>query len=101
MNYNSFSWRKLFSDVEKALSSSTTDADIEMKEENEKVNLITVEHSIDKDPKLAFTINENKYLEIQSTNLNSIQINFYLIDLEVLFSRNPFIQQVKKYFIIN
>ncbi len=41
-----------------------------------------------KEPKLSFSI-EKKKLEIIHSNIKQITIKFYLIDLEVLFSRNP------------
>ena len=45
------------------------------------------------EPKLTFSI-ENKNLQIIYSNLASINIKFYFIDLEILFSRRPFLKQV-------
>ncbi len=42
------------------------------------------------EPKLQFTV-ENKALQIIHANMASITIKFYYIDLEILFSRTPFI----------
>ena len=42
----------------------------------------------EKEPKLTFSI-EKKKLEIIHSNIKQITIKFYLIDLEILFSRNP------------
>jgi len=45
------------------------------------------------EPKLSFSI-ENKNLQITYSNVTSINIKFYFIDLEILFSRRPFLKQV-------
>jgi hypothetical protein len=43
--------------------------------------------------KLSFTVSD-KSLKIIYSNLSKFTIKFYLIDLEILFSRTPFIKQV-------
>jgi len=44
-----------------------------------------------KEPQLSFTI-KNKACEIEHLNIDSVTIKYYLIDIEVLFSRNPFVE---------
>ena len=44
------------------------------------------------EPKLSFTI-ENKSLKILHCSVEEITIKYYLIDIEILFSRTPFIKQ--------
>ncbi len=51
---------------------------------------------IKSEPRLSFTV-ENKSLQIQYSNIGNLSIKLYLIDLEILFSRTPFIKQVNKY----
>ncbi|MBI3037859.1 hypothetical protein HYY75_02240, partial [bacterium] len=43
---------------------------------------------------------ENQKLSIQYQNLNSCAINYYPMDIELLFSRNPFVQEVSRQFSI-
>ncbi|QVL30599.1 hypothetical protein KIH39_17285 [Telmatocola sphagniphila] len=45
-----------------------------------------------KEPSLDFTI-DNKTINLNWNNLDSVTINYYLMDVELLFSRNPFVQQ--------
>lgn len=60
-------------------------------EEKKKKQLI--KEVIATEPKLGFVI-ENKSLQITYANISKINIKFYFIDLEILFSRRPFIKQV-------
>jgi hypothetical protein len=50
-----------------------------------------------KEPSLSLTI-ENKTLQILYSNIDEINIKFYEIDLEIVFSMNPFIKQNKNEF---
>lgn len=45
------------------------------------------------EPSLDFTV-EAKKISLNYRNLETVQINFYEMDVELLFSRNPFVQQV-------
>ncbi|HQZ66510.1 MAG TPA: hypothetical protein PLY87_15575 [Planctomycetaceae bacterium] len=45
------------------------------------------------EPSLEFTV-EAKKINLNYRNLETVQINFYEMDVELLFSRNPFVQQV-------
>ena len=44
------------------------------------------------EPSLDFTV-EAKKINLSYRNLETVQINFYEMDVELLFSRNPFVQQ--------
>lgn len=44
------------------------------------------------DPNFDFTV-EAKQLTINYQNLDSVRVSYYLMDVELLFSRNPFVQQ--------
>jgi hypothetical protein len=43
-------------------------------------------------PSFEFQV-ESKRLSIQYQNLTQVRVNYYLMDIELLFSRNPFVQQ--------
>jgi hypothetical protein len=43
-------------------------------------------------PSFEFTV-ESKQVSIQYQNLSTVAVNYYLMDVELLFSRNPFVQQ--------
>ncbi len=43
-------------------------------------------------PSFDFTV-EAKQVRVDYQNLAAVQVNYYLIDLELLFSRNPFVQK--------
>jgi hypothetical protein len=44
-----------------------------------------------KEPGVEFTI-DNKAIQLTWQNVESVTINYYLMDVELLFSRNPFVQ---------
>jgi hypothetical protein len=44
------------------------------------------------EPSLDFTV-ENKTINLTWQNVGEVTINYYLMDVELLFSRNPFVQQ--------
>ncbi|HND51037.1 MAG TPA: hypothetical protein PLV92_01520, partial [Pirellulaceae bacterium] len=44
------------------------------------------------EPNFEFTV-EAQQLKVTYQNLKSIRVNYYLMDVELLFSRNPFVQQ--------
>ena len=46
-----------------------------------------------KEPGFEFEI-ESSEVKLTWQNLDSVQVNYYLVDLELLFSRNPFVQAV-------
>lgn len=50
-----------------------------------------------KSPQFEFTV-ESRKIEIRHQNLTQATINFYTMDLELLFSRNPFVQQDSRSF---
>jgi hypothetical protein len=44
------------------------------------------------EPGFEFTL-DNKAMQLSWQNLSAVRINYYLMDVELLFSRNPFVQQ--------
>jgi hypothetical protein len=49
------------------------------------------------EPGFDFTV-EAKQIQLDYQNLNSVKVNFYEMDVELLFSRNPFVQQFRGQF---
>ncbi len=49
------------------------------------------------DPNFDFTV-EAKQLTINHQNLSEVKVSYYLMDVELLFSRNPFVQQFRGQF---
>lgn len=45
-----------------------------------------------KEPSFDFTV-EGKTLQLNWQNIETVRVNYYLMDVELLFSRNPFVQQ--------
>jgi hypothetical protein len=45
-----------------------------------------------KEPTFDFTL-DSKTINLAWKNIDTVQINYYLMDVELLFSRNPFVQQ--------
>lgn len=43
-------------------------------------------------PTLSFEVNQQK-VQVDYKNVSSIEVNYYIMDIELLFSRNPFVQQ--------
>ena len=62
-----------------------------MTEEQRKLKL---KQSMKKEPRLTFEISETDkgLLEVESANIKSIALKFYIIDAEILFSRTPFLK---------
>jgi hypothetical protein len=62
-----------------------------MTEEQRKLKL---KQSMKKEPRLTFEISETDKgtLELESANIKSVAIKFYIIDAEILFSRTPFLK---------
>ena len=52
------------------------------------------------EPQMDFTI-ENKVIQIDYHNVERATINYYLIDLEILFSKTPFLNSVIAYLHFN
>ncbi len=49
------------------------------------------------EPSFEFTV-EARTVKLTHQNLDKVRVNFYLMDIELLFSRNPFVQQYSDQF---
>ena len=77
-NYPVKHWRKMFKDISQVLKER------EMLD-SDGISLVTME-----EPTINFVV-EDSAIKVNYINVKSCVIRFYLVDLEVLFSRNPFL----------
>jgi len=87
-------WRNLFLQVSRKLEMY----DKALPEEIAKKEEVVVEHEKDDykrmEESLSATIS-NQHVIIDHENIKQIEVKIFKIDLEVMFSKNPFVQQVK------
>jgi len=86
-------WRDLFREIKELITSNESENNQQMIIDEENERKLKVMQIVEKAPKLSFTLKDKKSIEILFNNLSEITINFYFINIEILFSRNPFIQQ--------
>ncbi|CAD8191051.1 unnamed protein product [Paramecium pentaurelia] len=89
LSYPVIEWRNLFYEVMNLLAEFDGDEDkiIEKQtDEHQQKN----QDQANKEEQLQFVV-ENDQIKITYSNLHSISIEHYLIDLEVIFSKNPFL----------
>ncbi len=86
-NYPVLTWRLMFQDVDQQLKEcdGVTEADVE-------ASRGVKEEAKAGEPSLNLVL-EGKEAVIQYHNMPEVVLNYYLIDLEVLFSRSPFLSQ--------
>lgn len=70
------------------------DMDALLEEENEENMKKLNKMKGEKEEKLSIEIKENS-IDIVYSNISSLTVKYYLIDIELLFSRNPFMKQVR------
>eukprot|EP00823_Brevimastigomonas_motovehiculus_P006784 TRINITY_DN573_c0_g1_i2.p1 TRINITY_DN573_c0_g1~~TRINITY_DN573_c0_g1_i2.p1 ORF type:complete len:794 (-),score=232.61 TRINITY_DN573_c0_g1_i2:411-2492(-) len=98
-NYPVLKKRKLFQEIVDQI----VEASPEQQTVRQKVELGQEQTSRDKEmsnlsvtePTLSFTI-ESKKIAIQYNNMSSCVINYYIMDLEILFTMNPFLNETKE-----
>jgi hypothetical protein len=93
-NYIIPRWRSLFEDaltqLDEIEGKSATQADREDRDRR-------MDHLAASEAALDFTIEARK-ITISYRNLTACQVNYYPMDIELLFSRNPFVQQQSDHF---
>jgi hypothetical protein len=87
MDYPVLSWRNLFVEIANQLSEFD---DTEVKEDHllEKTSK-TIKEQAETTPHFSASIKEDK-IQIQYRNQNELRFEFYKIDLEILFTQDPF-----------
>ncbi len=83
-------WRQLFTAVNTQLDEIETGRAAEVVDDKSRSQQQT--HLAVTEASFEFQV-EAKQIELRSQNLSKCTINFYLMDLELLFSRSPFVQQ--------
>jgi predicted transcriptional regulator len=87
-------WRNLFADVIAQSQEITGDATQVIDEESrrQKQNRLA-----DSQPQLDFSI-EKQRISLNHKNMEKVKINFYEMDIELLFSKQPFVKEVSEQF---
>eukprot|EP01133_Synstelium_polycarpum_P009805 gene9805-11454_t len=91
-NYPVSRWRSLFVDLHNKIQQITNDAttdveDSENDRERRHAKMLSSEPSFD------VSIEPNRSIAISYNNLTDITVNYYIMDIELLFSNNPFVHQ--------
>jgi hypothetical protein len=87
-------WRELFANVvNQADEIERPEARVADDEDRTQVQTAQAARS----PSLDFSL-EGKQVRLDFQNLRSVTVNYYLMDIELLFSRNPFVQGESKQF---
>lgn len=97
-DYPIISWRILFLEILDQLNEVDGEEDNDLQFDAENISDDTkkanYKKSIKKEPTLnAEVINNEFKVVIESTNIRNVTIKFYLIDVEILFSRTPFLKE--------
>ncbi|CAD8054408.1 unnamed protein product [Paramecium sonneborni] len=90
LNYPIIHWRNIFYDVANLLAEYDGDDDENQKLQTETTVKQKQTEQAKKEETLQSTIEGNQ-IQITYSNLNKVVIQFYKIDLEILYSRNPFL----------
>jgi hypothetical protein len=91
LNYPALSWRLMMVDMKEQLKEyegNECDKDIDREEENSKQR--NKRKSILVEPQLSIDL-DGKYVVVDYMNIEAITLKYYIIDLEILFSRSPFL----------
>ncbi|CAK89612.1 unnamed protein product (macronuclear) [Paramecium tetraurelia] len=89
LSYPVIEWRNLFYEVMNLLAEFDGDED-KISERQTDENKQKNQDQANKEEQLEFVV-ENDQIKITYANIHSISIEHYLIDLEVIFSKNPFL----------
>lgn len=89
-------WKLIFADIlaqaAEISGGSTSATDIEDRDQKQRLLAAT-------QPDIELEVN-NRTVTLRQRNLQKAQINYYLMDIELMFSRQPFVQQVTGQFSI-
>jgi hypothetical protein len=83
-------WQKAFANVKAMLDEIDGEAMLVV---DEKDRTQTQASAADQEASFEFFV-EDKVINIDYQNVDSVEVNYYLIDLELLFSSNPFVNQL-------
>lgn len=95
-NYPVLRWRHLFADViaqaAEIAGEGVSGADLEDRDQQQRILAAA-------QPDLELTM-ENRKVSLRHRNVKTVSINYYLMDIELLFSRKPFVQEISGQFSI-
>eukprot|EP00825_Cyclidium_porcatum_P021665 TRINITY_DN24093_c0_g1_i2.p1 TRINITY_DN24093_c0_g1~~TRINITY_DN24093_c0_g1_i2.p1 ORF type:complete len:319 (-),score=42.97 TRINITY_DN24093_c0_g1_i2:50-889(-) len=94
-DYPVISWRNLFTNLQNQLAEY--DGDAIQQDQKVKTEYDKNAQSSQKEESLSFEL-DNQNLVIYYQNISKIKISYYIIDLEILFSRSPFLKQESQSF---
>lgn len=93
-DYPVITWRMMFAEITDQLKefdgTDDTDSEINLEDIDKKKENLTKMKKLE--PTLDFKIN-NKTCSIQYTNIESINVKYYIVNPEILFTRAPFLVQ--------
>ncbi len=87
-------WKNAFLSIDKQLD-EIAGGDVEVVDSEQRNQTQTQLAATE--PSLDFSV-ESKEVTINYQNLNRVEVNYYLMDIELLYSRNPFVQQYSHQF---
>ena len=95
-NYPVERWRSLFGDVlaQAAEINSGTVTATDLEDRDQQQRLLAASQ-----PDLELNV-ENRAVKLRQRNLSQVRVSYYLMDIELLFSRKPFVQEVSGQFSI-
>jgi hypothetical protein len=89
------SWKNMFNEIEDQLNEYDKKLDFDEKiTEEEKESLKSEKHKGELEESLNIELKDQS-ININYRNVSTITIKYYLIDIEILFSRSPFVKKTK------
>jgi len=92
-NYPVSRWNSLFKDLKNKLDQIDDNDSIEIDHDNEIDRERRQSKMASNEPTFDVSLDSNKTIAINYNNLSDITVNYYIMDIELLFSTNPFVQQ--------
>lgn len=87
-------WKAAFQNVLNQVE-EIAQPDVKVADDKDRTQIQTGQAA--KTPSFDFTVEARK-VKLSYQNLGQVQVNYYLMDIELLFSRNPFVQQTAQQF---
>ncbi|KAF2069014.1 hypothetical protein CYY_009667 [Polysphondylium violaceum] len=92
-NYPVSRWNSLFKDLKNKIDQIDDNDSIEIDHDNEIDRERRQAKMASNEPTFDVSLDSNKTISINYSNLSDITVNYYIMDIELLFSTNPFVQQ--------
>ena len=96
-DYPIVAWRLMFLEILEQLNEYDGDVDFEsdlnVDDESEQGKKKNYKKSKNLEPTITCELENNDTISIETANIKSVYIKFYIIDVEILFSRTPFLKE--------